>query len=151
AAAELVNGTLVGNGAGALAHGAFSIHSSIVTGNETGLWRDGQGTLASRYNDLASNRAANYQGVQAGAGDISVAVAFAAAARHDFRLTALQPTTDRGDPADDFSAEPTPNGGRVNMGAFGNTTGAELSASATPGWTAGEPAADGAGGCSMGG
>jgi hypothetical protein len=40
----------------------------------------------------------------------------------------MQPTTDRGDPADDSSIEPSPNGGRVNLGAFGNTTEAEPSA-----------------------
>ena len=31
------------------------------------------------------------------------------------------PAIDRGDPAADYSREPTPNGGRVNMGAYGNT------------------------------
>lgn len=31
------------------------------------------------------------------------------------------PAIDRGDPATDYSREPTPNGGRVNMGAYGNT------------------------------
>jgi len=31
------------------------------------------------------------------------------------------PCIDAGDPADDYDLEPSPNGGRVNMGAYGNT------------------------------
>ena len=31
------------------------------------------------------------------------------------------PCIDAGDPNDDYSNEPDPNGGRINMGAFGNT------------------------------
>ena len=45
----------------------------------------------------------------------------------DFHVTARQPSTDRGDPEDDFSAEPMPNGGRINLGAFGGTAEAEIS------------------------
>jgi hypothetical protein len=36
------------------------------------------------------------------------------------------PCIDAGDPAADFSAEPSPNGGRINMGAFGGTAYASL-------------------------
>ena len=38
---------------------------------------------------------------------------------------------DMGDPASDFSNEPLPNGGRINLGAFGNTAYASKSADAT--------------------
>lgn len=31
------------------------------------------------------------------------------------------PCIDAGDPASEFGLEPTPNGGRINMGAYGNT------------------------------
>ncbi len=34
----------------------------------------------------------------------------------------LSPTVDAGDPADDYSAEPFPNGGRINQGLFGGTS-----------------------------
>jgi len=37
------------------------------------------------------------------------------------------PCVDTGDPASDYSAEPLPNGGRVNMGAYGNTVEASKS------------------------
>jgi hypothetical protein len=39
----------------------------------------------------------------------------------DFRLDICSPCIDAGDPASDYSAEPYPNGGCVNLGAFGNT------------------------------
>jgi hypothetical protein len=37
------------------------------------------------------------------------------------------PCIDAGDPAADYSGEPTPNGGRINMGAYGGTAYASLS------------------------
>ena len=43
--------------------------------------------------------------------------------------TDYSPAIDLGDPAADYSNEPAPNGGRLNLGAFGNT--AEASSSAT--------------------
>jgi len=52
---------------------------------------------------------------------------FVNAASHDYRLVGLQPTTDQGDPADAVGDEPTPNGGRINLGAYGGTADAELS------------------------
>src|SRR4030095_12276602 len=79
------------------------------------------------YNDLYANRTVDYEGADPGPGDISSAVVFLAGSRHDFGVPALQATTDRGDPTDDFSSEPAPNGGRVNLGAFGNTALAESS------------------------
>ncbi|MCA9210218.1 MAG: right-handed parallel beta-helix repeat-containing protein, partial [Planctomycetales bacterium] len=39
----------------------------------------------------------------------------------DFRLTASSPAIDRADPNAPFTSEPTPNGRRANLGAFGNT------------------------------
>ncbi len=39
----------------------------------------------------------------------------------DFHLKSWSPCIDAGDPSSPFSNEPEPNGGRVNMGAYGNT------------------------------
>jgi len=44
--------------------------------------------------------------------------------------TVTSPCIDAGDPADDYSNEPEPNGSRINMGAYGNT--AQASKSAPP-------------------
>jgi hypothetical protein len=87
-------------------------------------------------NIVFGNAAADRRGVRIGAGDLSKAVTFADQEARDLRLPAAQVTTDRGDPTDDASLEPKPNGGRINMGAFGNTDWAEPSSSSS----AAEPA-----------
>jgi pimeloyl-ACP methyl ester carboxylesterase len=43
-----------------------------------------------------------------------------------FHLNSTSPCIDFGDPSDDFSLEPLPNGNRINMGAYGNTPEAEI-------------------------
>ncbi len=40
----------------------------------------------------------------------------------DFHLRSDSPLLDLGDPAADYSREPAPNGGRIDLGAYGNTT-----------------------------
>lgn len=45
----------------------------------------------------------------------------------DFHLSQCSPLVDAGDPSDDYSLEPDPNGWRINMGAYGNTFEAEVS------------------------
>jgi hypothetical protein len=59
---------------------------------------------------------------------------FISTSEGNFRLMSMQegypvhsPCIDLGDPTDDYSLEPTPNGSRINMGAYGNTRQAELS------------------------
>jgi hypothetical protein len=42
-------------------------------------------------------------------------------AKSDYHLLPWSPCIDVGDPTSDFSKEPEPNGGRINMGAYGNT------------------------------
>jgi predicted outer membrane repeat protein len=39
----------------------------------------------------------------------------------DYHLLPESPCIDAGDPNSDFSLEPAPNGGRIDMGAYGNT------------------------------
>ncbi|MDZ7337718.1 MAG: FecR domain-containing protein [candidate division KSB1 bacterium] len=40
---------------------------------------------------------------------------------YDYHLLPTSPCIDAGDPSDDYSLEPEPNGGRIDMGAYGNT------------------------------
>ncbi len=57
----------------------------------------------------------------AGVGNISGYPYFADPEAGDYHLRSWSPCVDAGDPASDFSNEPQPNGGRINMGAYGNT------------------------------
>ncbi|MDP2898564.1 MAG: right-handed parallel beta-helix repeat-containing protein, partial [bacterium] len=56
-----------------------------------------------------------------GQGNIWAYPSFADAEGGDFHLLSWSPCIDAGDPSSDFSNEPQPNGGRINMGAYGNT------------------------------
>jgi hypothetical protein len=52
---------------------------------------------------------------------ISTDLKFVDLARGDFHLQPASPGVDAGDPASDYSLEPQGGGGRINMGAYGNT------------------------------
>jgi outer membrane protein assembly factor BamB len=136
--AAIVNVTLSGNGTGVDAAGASTIKNSLITGNDVGLKAAGAAALASSYDDLFAN-ATPYAGLTAGTGDLAQAVTFVDVAGHNFLLPGPEASTDEGDPADDVGQEPTPNGGRINLGAFGGTADAELSVPAPVTGGAGGP------------
>ena len=54
-------------------------------------------------------------------------MAFVDLGGHNFLLPGPEASTDEGNPADAVADEPTPNGARINLGAFGGTADAELS------------------------
>ncbi len=98
-----------------------------------------------KNNNIWKNAKGNYNNTSAGVGDIYVAPLFADPSKGDFHLKSKtgrwdpktkkwvkdnvqSPCIDAGDPKADFSKEPTPNGGRVNIGAYGNTKKASKSA-----------------------
>jgi outer membrane protein assembly factor BamB len=166
--AEIVNATVAGNGIGVDSSGAATIKNSLVSGNNVGLKSEASSALSSSYADLFGNTTP-YLGLTAGTGDLAAAVAYLDPAGHNLMLAGPQASTDQGDPADEVGAEPTPNGARINLGAFGGTAEAELSVpaavgggpSATPTPSTPTPAGsnqtgtheigDGAGGCAIGG
>jgi len=167
--AAIVNATLMRNGIGVDATGLATIKNSLVSGNEVGLETEGSGDLASSYDDLFGNTT-DYKGLVAGTGDLAAAVTFVDLTGHNLMLSGPQPSTDEGDPADAVGEEPTPNGARINLGAFGGTADAELSAPSAvtgapgsptptpstpiplpPGETPVRELGDGAGGCALGG
>jgi outer membrane protein assembly factor BamB len=144
--AELLSGTLVRNGVAVRAAGATVVRNALVVSNIVGLASTKSGALTSSYNDVHLNQR-DYEGLGASATDLAAAVSFPST--DDLRLQSAQATTDRGDPSDDFAREPAPNGGRINLGAFGNTEFAELSPTTGTGTgSAGsdEPPTTGAGG-----
>jgi outer membrane protein assembly factor BamB len=167
--AAIANATVVGNGMGVDATGIATIKNSLLSGNDVGLKSEGSGDLASSYDDLFGNTT-DYQGLVAGTGDLAAAVTFVDLAGHNLMLAGPQPSTDQGDPADAVGEEPTPNGARINLGAFGGTADAELSTPAAVTGDPGSPAptpstptalppgetpvhqlGDAAGGCALGG
>lgn len=98
------------------------IKNNIVTNNSFGL----TGILSNsvyRYNDFFKNTF-NYAGGVPGIGDISLDPKFLDPAHGDYRVNNTSPTIDAGDPTDSFGGEPEPNGGRINMGAYGGTSSA---------------------------
>lgn len=117
------------------------VKNNIVVNNEHyGIY----GEVISSYNNVWNNKMGNYGGgASQGTGDISADPLFADP-HGDFHLKSeagrwdgsrwveddvTSPCIDAGDPKDDFSKEPEPNGGRINMGAYGNT----VEASKSPG------------------
>ncbi len=82
---------------------------------------------APKYNCVAFNTY-NYTGFydSPGIGDISLNPRFVDTSTDDYRLLSSSPAIDAGDPTDPVGDEPDPNGGRINMGAYGGTKNAQL-------------------------
>jgi hypothetical protein len=146
----LMSGWVIADNQAATA-GGLGIHGNlarfrngIVAFNGPGGGIDGTGTPASAfaYCCIFGNSPAdftNLTGVIGSNGNISGDPRFANAADGDFRLKSCNgrwnhlsstwvldnvtsPCISTGDPALAYANEPTPNGGRLNMGYYGNTT-----------------------------
>lgn len=137
--ANIVNCTIAHNTAGSLGgglratFGGGAISNSIAWGN----WPDQIGGSAwTRYSDI--------QGGWPGEGNLDLDPCFADPNNGDYHLLSergrywaehdvwvldkvTSPCIDAGDPYDDPSAEPMPNGDLVNMGAYGGTPYASMS------------------------
>lgn len=99
-----------------------TVVDALIFGNRgLGLNARHAGAVALGYSDLYDNLLGGWSGVMAGPGLLSVAAQFENELQDDYRVLAGDPTIDAGDPLSPFAAEPAPNGGRVNIGAFGNT------------------------------
>ncbi len=120
----ILNNTIVGNSArstgGGLCQCDGVIRNCIIWGNEG-------------RNQVEDCVEPSYSCVQhwagRGEGNMSYSPYFVDMANGDYHLKSWSPCIDAGDPSSDFSKEPRPNGGRINMGAYGNTPEA---ASASP-------------------
>jgi hypothetical protein len=130
--ADLISATVLKNGTGVLTTGTAHVRNCIVTANDVGLAGAAAGQLDTRYNDVFGNRSDDFRNARAATTDLAAPVSFEAGFDGDLRLPHGQATTDQGDPADEYAQEPAPNGKRINLGAFGNTEFAELSALAPP-------------------
>lgn len=113
----ILNNTVCGNsagqGGGGLSECNGTIRNCIVWGNAGGGQLDA-GTRAPAYSCIEG-------WVDGGEGNRFFAPYFVAASNGDYRLQSWSPCIDAGDPAASFFKEPPPTGGRINMGAYGNT------------------------------
>jgi hypothetical protein len=124
--------------------GGIASHGSSVTIANCILWGDTApeaheielcegASLTVTYSDVQSGQAGVYVetgcSLQWGDGIVDADPLFMDGVGGDYHLRPLSPCIDAGDPASDYSSEPMPNGGRINMGAYGNTA----EATCTPG------------------
>ncbi len=94
------------------------IRNAIIWQNRTPITAEPQSQIRIRYSTVDSI------GANVIATNIShLAPIFLSGTEEDppFRADPMSPTIDAGDPNDDFSLEPAPNGGRINQGVFGNS------------------------------
>ncbi|RNC64407.1 right-handed parallel beta-helix repeat-containing protein [Proteiniphilum sp. X52] len=95
------------------------------------------------YNCFFNNTEGDTYNIELPASNIIADPQFADRTNHDFHLKSqygrwngtawitdqlTSPCIDAGDPADNYSTEPTPNGNRINIGVYGNTDEASKSA-----------------------
>ena len=108
---SLANNTIVNNtcyGITSLGCREPDVSNCILWGNGTNL----------------ENVDANYSCVEesdSGTGNISYCPYFADIDNKDFHLLSYSPCIDAGDPCSSYSNEPSPDGSRINMGAYGDT------------------------------
>ncbi|MCK5612242.1 right-handed parallel beta-helix repeat-containing protein [Candidatus Pacearchaeota archaeon] len=101
-------------------HTKYGIYNSPVPVVNCILWNNG---------DDLFNSSATYSCVEngdSGAGNISKPPYWADPSSNDYHLSNYSFCIDLGDQSSDYSNEPNDGGGRINMGAYGNTSSAAL-------------------------
>ena len=121
-------------------------YNCVIRGHKLGRWNASYGTIKNSILadlttigdqssgpgwDISYSLKADVSGSGNGTGTNSIGsleeVLFVDHANHDFHLQGGSPAIDFGDPNDDYSNEPSPNGSRINAGAYGNTSEAQTS------------------------
>ena len=139
------NNTIDNNGAGICSYVGSSllIVNNIVTSNRVGITKDNtSSTATSLYNDVWNNTEDNYRYVSPGLGDISENPLFMGNGDYHLKSQAgrcdaneggwttddvTSPCIDAGNPMTPIALDPFPNGGIINMGAYGGTAEASKS------------------------
>jgi len=104
------------------------INCTIAYNNGIGIYDCNNGTIKNCIlwgnDDDLSNCSAIYSCIQdgnSGTGNFNYVPYFTDVDSNNFHLLDYSPCVDAGDPNDDYSNEPNGGGGRINMGAYGNT------------------------------
>ncbi|MBN1186127.1 MAG: right-handed parallel beta-helix repeat-containing protein [Bacteroidales bacterium] len=129
------NNTIAGNGTFGImcSHSTPVIKNNIITYNGQYGINCGQGSSPEISYNLVSFNDDNYYDCEPGTGDITGMVFFADPENGDYHVMECSSSIDMGDPSDEYSNEPEPNGGRINLGAYGNTPEATVSSSSYSG------------------
>ena len=122
--AKIISNTVVHSGSSGIyvTHNAMPVENNIICFNNVGISDYYSGTIGD-YNDVYGN-GIDY-GIPKGEHDISEDPLFIDTL--SFHLSTASPCIDAGDPFSDYYMEPDYNGGRINLGAYGNTAGAAVS------------------------
>jgi parallel beta-helix repeat protein len=116
----ITNCTIAANGLCGISSYEPAVTNSIIYyNNSDDVQIESQSVAAVTYSDV--------QGGFTGEGNIDTDPLFADADNGDFHLLRDSPCIDSGDPTTSVGSEPLPNGGRINMGAYGGTPQASLS------------------------
>ena len=99
--------------------GNINTVNSILRDGADGIWNNNGSTISITHS--------NVQGSWPGQGNIDLDPCFCHPAAGDYHLLSGSPCIDAGDPMSPIGHEPFPNGGIVNMGAYGGTAEASKS------------------------
>jgi len=81
-------------------------------------------TLMASYSDAFDCKAGATSNAQLAANSITIDPLFVDEAKKDYHLKSTSPCIDTGKPTDEYCNEPSPNGCRIDMGAYGDTSAA---------------------------
>ncbi|HZZ44157.1 MAG TPA: right-handed parallel beta-helix repeat-containing protein [Tepidisphaeraceae bacterium] len=123
---NIENNILWTQGASSYAIDISDSAENYLTSNYNDLYATGSAQIAQMAGHVFTTLSAWVWELGLDANSISADPQFTSVAGKDFSIQYSSPTIDAGDPTSAFSAEPSPTGGRINLGHTGNT------ASATP-------------------
>ena len=119
---KVINCTIAHNGAmGIHSAGTTTVRNVIATGNVSDGVNAPAGATVT-YTDSYANGALQFSASWSPSLNYGTAVAFTNEAGNVYTETTGSFSIDTGDPADAFALEPSYNGGRINLGAYGNTS-----------------------------
>lgn len=105
----------------------LKLRHAIVSRNEVGLTCASGASVEVSWSSITGNTLRDHEGCQPSATEQALEPRFLSEDLRDFRLESDSPTVDAGDPEQTVSGERQPHGGRVNLGAYGDTSEAALS------------------------